>query len=79
MRALSQTVIMKRELSQKAMLSIYQSIYIPTLTYGQELSVMTETMRSWIQMAEMTFLWRLAGVSFSDRLRGLEKSGRSLQ
>ncbi len=28
--------MMKRELSQKEKLSIYQSIYVPTLTYGHD-------------------------------------------
>ena len=32
MRALYRTVVVKRELSRKAKLSIYQSIYVPTLT-----------------------------------------------
>ena len=42
LRSLRCTVVMKRELSQKAKLSIYRSISIPTLTY--EGWVMTETM-----------------------------------
>ncbi|KAK3509626.1 hypothetical protein QTP70_007014 [Hemibagrus guttatus] len=36
------SVVVKKELSRKAKLSIYQSIYAPTLTYGHELWVMTE-------------------------------------
>ncbi|KAK3545938.1 hypothetical protein QTP70_016959 [Hemibagrus guttatus] len=36
------SVVVKQELSRKAKLSIYQSIYAPTLTYGHELWVMTE-------------------------------------
>ena len=35
MRMLRQSRVVKRELSQKAKFSIYRSIYIPTLTYGQ--------------------------------------------
>ncbi|KAK3541564.1 hypothetical protein QTP86_031079, partial [Hemibagrus guttatus] len=42
MRSMYQSVVVKKELSWKAKLSIYQSIYIPTLTYGHELWVMTE-------------------------------------
>jgi len=38
MRALYRSVVVKRELSRKAMLSIYRSIYVPTLTYGHELT-----------------------------------------
>ncbi|KAK3574615.1 hypothetical protein QTP86_011529 [Hemibagrus guttatus] len=36
------SVVVKKELSRKAKLWIYQSIYVPTLTYGHELWVMTE-------------------------------------
>ncbi|KAK3565356.1 hypothetical protein QTP86_007126 [Hemibagrus guttatus] len=46
MRSMYRSVVMKKELSQKAKLSIYQSIYVPTLTYGHELWVMTERVRS---------------------------------
>ncbi|KAK3523969.1 hypothetical protein QTP70_017490, partial [Hemibagrus guttatus] len=49
--------------------SIYQSIYVPTLTYGHELWVMTERVRSRIQAAEMSFLRRVAGRSLRDRVR----------
>ena len=63
------SVVVKRELSQKAKLSIYQSVYVPTLTYGHELWVMTERIRSQIQAAEMSFLRRVAGRSLRDRVR----------
>lgn len=36
MSVLYQTVVVKRELSQKENLSVYQSTYIPTLTYNHE-------------------------------------------
>ncbi|KAK3538698.1 hypothetical protein QTP86_013041 [Hemibagrus guttatus] len=42
MRSMYWSVVVKMELSQKAKLSIYQSIYVPILTYGHELWVMTE-------------------------------------
>ena len=56
MRTLNRSVVVKRELSRKAKLSIYRSIYVPTLTDGHELWVMTERTRSRIQVAEMSFL-----------------------
>ncbi|TWW81741.1 hypothetical protein D4764_01G0015560 [Takifugu flavidus] len=37
MRTLHRSVVVKRELSRKAKLSIYRSIFVPTLTYGHEL------------------------------------------
>ncbi|KAK3545578.1 hypothetical protein QTP70_008127 [Hemibagrus guttatus] len=54
MRSMYRSVVVKKELSRKAKLSIYQSIYVPTLTYGHELWVMTERVRARIQAAEMT-------------------------
>ncbi|XP_068573506.1 uncharacterized protein, partial [Cebidichthys violaceus] len=38
-QALHRTILVKRELSRKAKLSIYQSVYVPTLTHGHELWV----------------------------------------
>ncbi|KAK3506381.1 hypothetical protein QTP70_003644, partial [Hemibagrus guttatus] len=69
MRSVYRSVVVKKELSRKAKLSIYQSIYVPTLTYGPELWAMTERVRSWIQAAEMSFLRRVAGHSLRDRVR----------
>ncbi|KAK0152855.1 LINE-1 reverse transcriptase [Merluccius polli] len=69
MRTLHGSVVVKRELSRNAKLSIYQSIYIPALTYGHELWVMTERTRSRVQAAEMSFLRRVAGLSLRDRVR----------
>ncbi|TWW59948.1 hypothetical protein D4764_05G0000380 [Takifugu flavidus] len=37
---------------------IYRSIFVPTLTYGHDLWVMTERTRSRVQAAEMSFLQR---------------------
>ncbi|KAK3561994.1 hypothetical protein QTP86_023347, partial [Hemibagrus guttatus] len=62
---------LQNELSRKAKLSIYQSIYVPTLTYGHELWVMTKRVRSRIQAAEMSFLRRVAGRSLRDRISEL--------
>ncbi len=69
MRSMYRSVVMKKELSCKAKLSIYRSIYIPTLTYGHELWVMTERTSSRIQADEMSFLRRVAGRSLRDRVR----------
>ena len=60
---------MKSELSQKAKLSIYRSIFVPILTYGHEGWVMTERTRSRIQAAEMGFLSWVDGISHRDRVR----------
>jgi len=75
MRALYRSVVVKRELSRKAKLSIYRSIYVPTLTYVHELWVVTERMRLWIQAAKMSFLHRGAGLSLRDRVRSSDIRG----
>ena len=72
MRTLYRSVVAKRELSRKAKLSIYRSIYVPTLTYGHELWVVTERTRSRIQAAEMSFLRRVAGLTLRDRVRSTD-------
>ena len=48
-RTLYWSVAVKRELSQKAKLFVYWSIFVPTLNYGHELWEVTERTRSWIQ------------------------------
>uniref|UniRef100_A0A8C2ZC47 Reverse transcriptase domain-containing protein n=1 Tax=Cyclopterus lumpus TaxID=8103 RepID=A0A8C2ZC47_CYCLU len=74
-QALYRSVLVKRELSRKAKLSIYWSVYVPTLTYGHELWVATERTRSRIQAAEMSFLRRVAGLSLRDRVRSSDIRG----
>ncbi|KAI3372000.1 hypothetical protein L3Q82_006867 [Scortum barcoo] len=77
MRSVYRTVVVKKELSRKAKLSIYRSIYVPTLTYGHELWVMTERTRSRIQPGgrNESFLRRVAGRSLRDRGEKLSHSG----
>ena len=54
MQMLKQSVVVKTWLSQKAKLSIYRSIYVPTINLWSWL--VTERMRSRIQAAEIIFL-----------------------
>ena len=58
-----------RTLHGSIVVKIYQSIYVPALTYGHELWVMTERTRSRVQAAEMSFLRRVAGLCLRDRVR----------
>ena len=62
MRALRSFVAMKRELSKKAKLSIFRSVFVHILTYGHEPWVMTERERSQVQAFEMMFLRRIERV-----------------
>lgn len=69
LRELGQSVIRKAELSVQAKLSVFNSVYVPTLTYGHEIWVVTERIRSRIQAAEMRFLRGVAGITRRDRVR----------
>ena len=69
MRALHYSVVMKRELSKKAKLSIFKAVFVPILTYGHESWVMTERMRSQVQASEMRFLRRIEGVALFNKVR----------
>ena len=53
MRQLYQSVVLKRELCKKAKLSVFRSVFVPILTYGNECRVMTERVRSRVQAAEI--------------------------
>ena len=46
MRALHNSLVMKRELSKKAKLSIFKTVFAPILTYGREPWVLTKRVRS---------------------------------
>ena len=72
MRALHYSVVMKRELSKKAKLSIFKAVFVPILTYDHESWVMTERMRSQVQASEMRFLRRIEGVTLFNKVRSSE-------
>ena len=72
MRALHYSVVMKRELSKKAKLSIFKAVFVPILTYGHESWVMTERMRSQLQASEMSFLRKIEGVTLFNKVRSSE-------
>lgn len=55
-RTLYRSVLVKKEFSRNVTLSIYWSIYIPTLNFGHKLWVVTKRPRSLIQVAEISFL-----------------------
>ena len=71
MRALHHSVVLKRELSRKAKLSVFKSIFVPILTYGHESWVMTERVRTQMQASEMRFLRKIKGVTMFDKHRTL--------
>ena len=55
MRALHFSAVMKRELSKKAKLSIFKTVFVSILTYGHESWIMTKRVRSQVQVFEMKF------------------------
>ena len=72
LRALHYSVVMRRELSKKAKLSIFKAIFVPILTYGHEYWVMIERMRSQMQASEMRFLRRIERVTLFNKVRSSE-------
>ena len=72
MRAFHYSVAMKRELSKKAKLSIFEVVFVPILTYGHESWVMTERVRSQVQSFKMRFLQRIEGVTLFSKVRSSE-------
>ena len=55
MQALHYSVVIKRELLNKAKRSIFKIIFVPILIFGHESWVMTERVRSHVQASEMRF------------------------
>ena len=72
MRVLHYSVVMRRELSKKAKLSIFKTVFVPILTYGHESWVVTDRMRSQVQESEMRFLRRIEGVILFNKVRSSE-------
>ena len=63
MQALRRFVRSKGELSRKAKHSVYWSIFVPSLTYGHELWLVTKRTRSQVQAAQISFLHSVAQLS----------------
>ena len=72
MRALHYSLVMKRELSKKAKLSIFKAVFVPILTYGHESWVMTERVQSQVQASETRFLRRIERVTLFNKARSSE-------
>ena len=72
MRALHYSVVIKRELSKKAKLSIFETVIVPILTYGHESWVIIERVRSQVQASEMNFLQRIEGVTLFNKVHSSE-------
>ena len=67
MRLLCRSAVLKRELCTKAKLFVFRSVFVPIFTYGHECWVVTERVRSRVQVAEMGFLRKVRGLSLLDK------------
>ena len=76
MQALHYSVVTKRELSKKAKLSIFKTVFVHVLAYGHKSWVMIERMRSQVQASEMRFFQRIEKVTLFNKVRssGIQKS-----
>ena len=69
--SINNTIIGKKEISTKTKMSIFQSIYIPTLTYGMESIPLTKAAESRITAMEMKYLRKTVNVTKRDRIRNI--------
>ena len=72
MRALHYLVVMKRELSKTAKLSIFKTVFVPIFNYGHIFWVMTARVRSQVQASEMRFLQKNEGVTLFNKMLSSE-------
>lgn len=66
---LEKLIITKKELSIKAKIAIYKTIYVPNLIYGHESWILTDRVRSRIQAAEMRYLRKILGINRLDKVK----------
>src|SRR5258708_30196760 len=87
LKLINSTIITKRELSLKAKVSVYNSVYVPTLIYGNESWTLNKRMESRVQACEMRYLRKIVGKRRIDKIRndvirnqiGVEKLGDKIE
>lgn len=67
--SLKNSFIGKKEVSIKAKMSVYRTVFVPILTFGCESWVLTSSMKSKIQSMEMKYLRRVLGITRKDKIR----------
>ena len=65
-QALHYSVVMKRELSKKAKLLIFKTVFVPILTYGHESWVMTERVRALFGCLETRIVKKGKALNFQN-------------
>ena len=66
---INNTVIGKKEVSTETKLQVYNTVFIPTLTYGSESWVIDTKTESRITASEMRYLRKVKGVTKRERIR----------
>ena len=72
MQSLRYSIVMKRDSSKKAKLSIFKTVFVPILTYGYESWVMTERVQLKMQASDIKFLRRIEVVTLFNKMRSSE-------
>jgi hypothetical protein len=66
--AISRAFTGKREVSKKSKLTVYQTVYLPTLTYSTESWTLGAKQHSRLQAAEMRYLQRVEQKTRKDKV-----------
>ena len=69
MRQLCPSVLLKRELYNKAKVSVFGSVFVPILTYDHECWIINERMGSRVLAAEMGFLRNDSSLSLLNKVK----------
>lgn len=67
--AMNKAFITKREISKKAKITVFNTIFKPILTYGSESWILNNQTKSKIQALEMRYLRAVKGVTRRDRIK----------
>lgn len=64
---LGSIIVMKQ--SHQAKLLIYWFVFISTFSCGHEVWIITEKIKSWIRVVEMSFLCKAGGLNLREKVR----------
>lgn len=67
--SIKNTFLGKKEVSLKTKISVFNSVFVPILTFGSESWVLTKRQESLIQAVEMKYLRKVLGVTRMNKLR----------